>query len=86
MYRLRQIIEKKNDFPYHFIKISVRYKKIGYNINVLRQTTCLAVNPIKVNRLQNVRPAGDLLYGNCDVCDGVFLCCPFSLEVSWMRS
>ena len=27
----------------------VRYKKIGYNINVMRQTACLVVNPIKVN-------------------------------------
>ena len=26
----------KNDFPYHFKKIIVRYKKIGYNIDVLR--------------------------------------------------
>ena len=39
----------KNDFPYHFKKIIVRYKKIGYNINVMRQTTCLVVNPVKVN-------------------------------------
>ena len=39
----------KNDFPYHFKKIIVRYKKIGYNINVMRQTACLAVNPFKVN-------------------------------------
>ena len=30
-------------------KITVRYKKIGYNINVMRQTACLVVNPIKVN-------------------------------------
>ena len=28
---------------------AVRYKKIGYNIDVLRQTACLFVNPIKVN-------------------------------------
>ena len=27
----------------------VRYKKFGYNINVLRQTACLVVNPTKVN-------------------------------------
>ena len=27
----------------------VRNEKIGYNINVLRQTACLVVNPIKVN-------------------------------------
>ena len=34
-----------------FKKIIVRYKKIGYNIDVLRQTACLVVNPIKVNSL-----------------------------------
>ena len=39
----------KYDFPYHFKKIIVRYKKIGYNIDVLRQTACLVVDPIKVN-------------------------------------
>ena len=39
----------KTDFLYHFKKIIVRYKKIGYNIDVLRQTPCLVVNPIKVN-------------------------------------
>ena len=27
----------------------VRYKKIGYSIDVLRQTACLVVNPVKVN-------------------------------------
>ena len=39
----------KNDFSYQFKKIIVRFKKIGYNIDVLRQTACLVVNPIKVN-------------------------------------
>ena len=48
VYKFRKIIDK-NDFPYHFKKIIVRYKKIGYNIDVLRQTACLVVNPIKVN-------------------------------------
>ena len=42
----RKIIGKI-DFPYQ--RIIVRYKKIGYNINVMRQTACLVVNPIKVN-------------------------------------
>ena len=41
-------ITGKNDFPYHFIKIIVRCKNIGYNIDVLRQMACLVVNPIKV--------------------------------------
>ena len=35
VYKFRKIIGK-NDFPYHFKKIVVRYKKIGYNINVMR--------------------------------------------------
>ena len=48
VYKFRKIIGK-NNFPYHFKKIGVRYKKIGYNINVMRQTACLVVNPIKVN-------------------------------------
>ena len=47
VYKFRKIIGKY-DFPYHFKKIIVRYKKIGYNIDVLRQTACLVVNPIKV--------------------------------------
>ena len=48
VYKFRKIIGKI-DFPYHFKKIVVRYKKIGYNINVMRQTACLVVNPVKVN-------------------------------------
>ena len=48
VYKFRKIIGK-NDFSYHFKKIIVRYKKIGYNIDVLRQTACMAVNQIKVN-------------------------------------
>ena len=51
MYKFRKIISK-NNFPYHFKMIIVRYKRIGYNIHnvdVLRQTACFVVNPIKVN-------------------------------------
>ena len=48
VYKFRKIIGR-NDFPFHFKKIIVRYKKIGYNIDVLRQTVCLVVNLIKVN-------------------------------------
>ena len=52
MYKFRKIIGK-NDFPNHFKKIIVHYKKIGYNIDVLQQTACLVVNPIKVNNFAN---------------------------------
>ena len=48
VYKFRKIIGK-NDFPYQFKKIIVRYKKIGYNVDVLQQMACLVVNPIKVN-------------------------------------
>ena len=48
MDKFRKIIGKY-DFPNHFRKTIVRYKKICYNIDVLRQTACLIVNQIKVN-------------------------------------
>ena len=48
VYKFRKLIVKYN-FPYHFKKISVRYKKICYIIDGLRQTACLVVNPIKVS-------------------------------------
>ena len=50
VYKFRKIIGI-NDFSYHFKKIIVHYKKIGYNIDFLRQTTCLVVDPIKFNSL-----------------------------------
>ena len=48
VYKFRKIIGKY-DFHYHSKKIILRYKKIGYNIDVLRHTACLVVNPIKVD-------------------------------------
>ena len=33
------------DFFYQFKKIIVRYKRIGYNINIMRQSACLVFNP-----------------------------------------
>ena len=42
VYKFRKIIGKY-DFPYHFKKIIVRYKKIGYSIDVSRQTASLVI-------------------------------------------
>ena len=42
-------------------KIIVRYKRIGYNINIMRQSACLVFNPITVNNfasLFNCTPVG----------------------------
>ena len=39
----------------------VRYKRIGYNINIMRQSACLVFNPITVNNfasLFNCTPVG----------------------------
>ena len=62
VYKFRKNIGK-NDFSYHFKKIIVRYKKFGYNIDVLRQTACLVVNPIKVNSFAYLGRSGLRLNG-----------------------
>ena len=35
-------------FSDQFRKIIMRYKRVGYNLNVMRQSACLVINPIKV--------------------------------------
>ena len=37
------------DFSDQFRKIIMRYKRIGYNLNVMRQSACLVINPITVD-------------------------------------
>ena len=37
------------DFSDQFRKIIMRYKRIGYTLNVMRQSACLAINPIMVD-------------------------------------
>ena len=56
---------KKNvgraDFSDQFRNIIVLYKRIGYNINMMRQSACLVFNPITVNNfasLFNCTPLG----------------------------
>ena len=48
----REISIKKirgmTDFSDQFRKIIMRYKRIGYNLNVMRQSACLVFNPITV--------------------------------------
>ena len=49
------------DFSDQFKKNIVRYKRIGYNINIVRQSACLVFNPITVNNfasLFNCTPVG----------------------------
>ena len=39
----------RTDFSYQFRKVIIRYKRIGYNLNFMRQSACLVINPITVN-------------------------------------
>ena len=53
--------EGRADFSDQFRKIIVRYKRIGYNINIMRQSACLVFNPITINNfasLFNCSPVG----------------------------
>ena len=37
------------DFSDQFRKFIMRYKRIGYNLNVMRPSACLVINPIMVD-------------------------------------
>ena len=39
----------RNDFSDQFRKIIIRPKRIGYNLNVMRQSACLVINPFTVD-------------------------------------
>ena len=50
-----------NDFSFQFRKIITRYRRIGYNLNVMRQSVCLVFNPIMVDNYAaffNCTPVG----------------------------
>ena len=38
------------DFSDQFKNLIMLYKRIGYKINVMRQSACLAINPVTVDR------------------------------------
>ena len=44
----------KADFSDQFRKNIVRYKRIGYNINIIRHSACLVFNPITVNNFASL--------------------------------
>ena len=67
VYKLKKIVGR-TDFSDQFRKIIIdhyrkiiSYKRIGYNINTMRQSACLLVNPVTVNNfasLFNCTPVG----------------------------
>ena len=39
----------RTDFSDQFRKIIIRHKRIGYDLNVMRQSACLVINPMTVD-------------------------------------
>ena len=60
VYKLKKLIGRK-DFSFQFRKIITRYGRIGYNLNVMRQSACLVFNQITVDNYAaffNCTPVG----------------------------
>ena len=53
IYKFKKIVGRA-DFSDQFKKIIVRYKRIGYNINIMRQSACLVFKPITVNNFASL--------------------------------
>ena len=61
VYKFKKVVGRADFSDQLFRKIIVRYKRIGYNINIMRQSVCLVFNPITVNNfasLFNCTPVG----------------------------
>ena len=48
VYKFKKI-RGMTDFSDQFRKIIMPYKRIGYNLNIMRQSACLVINPINVD-------------------------------------
>ena len=60
VYKLKKL-KGITDFSLQFGKIISRYRRIGYNLNVMRQSACLVFNPIMVDNYAaffNCTPVG----------------------------
>ena len=67
------------DFSDQFRKIIMRYKRIGYNLNAMRQSACLVINPITVD--------GYAALYNCTPVDRVsdsMMARPKAIHFSWL--
>ena len=81
VYKFKKIVGRA-DFTDQFRKIIVRYKHIGYNINIMRQSACLVFNPITVNNfasLFNCMPVGrasdSMMFSWFGLGRSFFVCC-----------
>ena len=47
VYKFKRIVGKPN-FSDQFKNIIKRYKNVGYNLDIMRQSACLVINPVMV--------------------------------------
>ena len=60
VYKFKKLIGR-DDFSFKFRKIITRYRRIGYNLNVMRQSACFVFNPVMVDNYAaffNCTPVG----------------------------
>ena len=53
VYKLRKIVSRAI-LSDQFRKVTMRYRRIGYNIKVMRQSACLVINPITVDSVASL--------------------------------
>ena len=65
VYKFKKIMGR-TDFSDQFRKIIVRHKRIGYDLNIIRHSACLVINPITVDNftaLLNCTPVDRMWIG-----------------------
>ena len=50
VYKIKKLIGRY-DFSFQFRRIRTRYRYIGYNLNIMRQSACLVFNSIMVDNI-----------------------------------
>ena len=71
----------RTDLSDQFRKVIIRHKSIGYNLNAMRQSACLVINPITVYNLAalfNCTPvdlASDVMMALTGWDRSSFVCC-----------
>ena len=53
VYKFKKIMGR-TDFSDQFRKIIIRHKRTGYDLNVMRQSSCLVINPITVDNFASL--------------------------------
>ena len=59
VYKFKKIMGR-TDFSDQFRKMIIRHKRIGYDLNVMRQSACLVINPITVDNFAVLYDGSDL--------------------------